>query len=78
MVIDTDSQYVYLGQLVGVDDCWIAVENADVHDVHESYATRERYLIEAAELGVKATRRHVWLLRDRVVSLSRLEDVLRF
>lgn len=78
VVIDTDSQYVYLGRLAGVDACWVAVEDADVHDVNESYATRERYLIEAAELGIKATRRHVWLLRERVVSMSRLEDVLRF
>ena len=76
--MDTDSQYVYLGMLIAVDADWVAMENVDVHDVHESYATRERYLIEAADLGIKATRRYVWLLRERVVSLSRLEDVLRF
>jgi hypothetical protein len=78
VVVDTDSQYIYLGRLTGVDETWVVMEDVDVHDVHESYATRERYLIEAADLGVKPTRKHVWLFRRRLVSLSRLGDVLQF
>ena len=78
MIVDTDSQYVYLGRLMSADKDWVVLENVDVHDVGESRITRERYLCECLEFGIKPNRGSVWVLRERVVSISRLEDTMRF
>ncbi len=78
VVVDTDSQYVYLGKLTAADEDWVVLENAEVHDIGESRTTREQYLCECLEFGIRPNRGCVWVLRERVVSISRLEDMERF
>lgn len=76
VVLDTTSPYVYLGTLSEGDHHFFALENADVHDLRDTNTTRELYVFQAQQHGIRANRRRVLVRRDEVVSVSLLEDVL--
>jgi len=75
VVLDTQGSLLYIGTLEAVlNDC-LALTNADVHDSTESRASKELYLLETRELGVRANRRRVVVDRRVVISASLLADV---
>jgi small nuclear ribonucleoprotein (snRNP)-like protein len=78
VVVDTDSTYVYLGTLAEVQDHFVVLKDADVHDRRESPSTKEQYIMEAKRFGVKANRKDVKVRKAMVVSVSRLDDVLAY
>lgn len=78
VVLDTSSQLVYLGKLKSVDDHFIELEEADVHDSSESPTSKEIYVIESKKYGLKRNRRTVFVRAGLVVSMSRLEDVIEY
>ena len=78
VVVDTTSSHVYVGTLVGADAWGIELEEADCHDRGEGHSTNEKYVMEAAKYGVKVNRRRVYVLREKIVSLARLEDVIQY
>jgi small nuclear ribonucleoprotein (snRNP)-like protein len=78
VVVDTDSSYVYLGTLAEVQDHFVVLKDADVHDRRESPSTKEQYIMEAKRFGVKANRKDVKVRKAMVVSVSRLDDVLAY
>jgi len=78
VVVDTDSSFVYIGTLESAGDRFLTLVDVDVHDMHDSRGTKEIYTLEALKLGVRANRKRVHLLVGRVVSISLLEDVIRY
>ena len=78
VVVDTDSTFVHVGRLVSCGSCWIELEEVDVHNLGEGGSTREVYLIQTKRLGVHKNREKVFVPRARVVSLSRLEDIIEY
>ena len=76
VVIDVTSQYVFVGTLVGEDHHYLALEEADVHDLRDATTPRELYVLETKQLGVRKNRKRVLVRRDEVVSISALDDVL--
>lgn len=76
VVLDVSSLYVYLGRLIGENEHYLILEDADVHDLRDTSTTRELYVLDARRHGVSVNRASVWVRKDEVVSLSRLEDVL--
>ncbi len=78
VVLDTSSQLVYLGTLKSMDDHFLELEDADVHDSNESPTSKEIYVIESRKYGVKKNRRSVFVRAGLVVSISRLEDVIEY
>ncbi len=78
VVIDTDSSFVYVGRLEGVDDHFVALSTVDVHDMKDSQATKEIYVLEAMKYGLRANRKLVYVARRRVLSVSLLDDVVRY
>lgn len=78
VVVDTDSTFVYIGTLEAADADALALAEADVHDMAAGSATKEKYVMEAAKHGVRASRRRVLVRAAQVVSVSLLEDVLTF
>jgi len=78
VVIDTDSQFVYLGKLARVEDNFVVLSEVDVHDRHEGPSTKEQYVMEAKRFGIKANRREVAVQKSMVVSVSRLDDVILY
>jgi hypothetical protein len=76
VVLDTAGPLTYLGTLVGVrpDGFWL--EGADIRDRNEGHVTKERYIFEAREEGIRANRRRIFVFTHVVVSMSALDDVI--
>jgi len=78
VVVDTDTTKLVVGKLEKAGDHFIALSEADVHDMRDSTVTSEVYTLEAYKYGVRANRRRVFVRTDRVVCVSRLEDVIDY
>ena len=75
VVIDLRSEYVCLGTLTRVDDHFLELKNADLHDLRDTDTTRENYVAESVATGIKRNRKRLMLTRLEIVGISRLEDV---
>ncbi|MHC4247487.1 MAG: hypothetical protein ACYS9X_00010 [Planctomycetota bacterium] len=78
VVVDTDTTKLVVGTLEDVGAHFVALAEADVHDMRDSSVTSEVYTLEAHKYGVRANRRRVFVRADRVVCISRLEDVIDY
>ncbi|RMG40068.1 MAG: hypothetical protein D6725_04190 [Planctomycetota bacterium] len=76
VVVDAASQYVYVGRLTRVEEQFLLLEDADVHDLRDTSTTRELYVLDSKRHGIRANRRRVWIRRDELVSISLLDDVM--
>ena len=78
VVVDTDSHFIYLGRLESLDAQFMKLSQVDVHEIGASSLSKERYVHEASEIGLRANRKMTWVRMERVMSVSRLEDVIEF
>ncbi|MBI3272425.1 MAG: hypothetical protein HYZ53_25765 [Planctomycetes bacterium] len=78
VVIDTRSNFVYIGKVVRSDSWFVELEEVDVHDRSEAHSTNEKYVMEAKKYGVKVNRRAVVVVKEQVVGISRLQDVVEY
>ncbi|QDT97849.1 hypothetical protein [Gimesia aquarii] len=76
IVVDLSSLYVIAGTLVGQDQHYLILENADVHDLRDTATTRELYVHEIGLHGLAANRSRALVSRTEVVSLSALDDII--
>lgn len=76
VVLDVAGPYVFLGRLTTADDKFLALEDADVHDLRDTATTREEYVLSARRHGISPNRRRAFVRTDDLVSLSALEDVI--
>jgi small nuclear ribonucleoprotein (snRNP)-like protein len=76
VVVDLRSTYVCLGTLRGVDELFLDLADADLHDFRDSTATREVYVYDSVRLGIRRNRARVLLRRDDVVAITQFEDIL--
>jgi small nuclear ribonucleoprotein (snRNP)-like protein len=76
VVVDLRSEYVCLGTLQQVDELFLEMRNADLHDLRDTDSTRELYVAESKRTGIKRNRKRVLLVRAEIVALGRLEDVV--
>jgi len=75
VVLDTAGSVVYLGTLLKISGAGFWLGDADLHDTSEGHATKEGYILEAKNVGIRVNRKHLFVLRSAVISLSALEDV---
>jgi hypothetical protein len=78
VVLDIDGPVLYIGRLTSINDEWINLEEVDVHHVDDSTTSREKYIIDTKTLGIRANRKKASVRLERVVGVSRLQDVLEF
>ena len=76
VVIDLRSHYVCLGTLHRVDELYLEMRNADLHDLRDSDTNRETYVASSRYTGIKRNRKKVFVVRAEVVAISQLEDVV--
>jgi len=76
VVVDLRSPFVCLGTLQRLDEHYLELRNADLHDLRDTDTSRENYVAESRATGIKRNRRRVWVLRTEVVAVSLLEDVV--
>ena len=76
VVLDTCGPILYIGTLRAVATDGFSLENADMHDCRDGHASKEQYLMESRTAGIRANRQRVLVLREAVISVSALEDIL--
>ena len=76
VVLDMSGMYVYIGRLLQSDIEYLLLENADVHDLRDSHTSRERYILDSKQHGVRSNRARVLVRRNDVISISALDDVM--
>lgn len=76
IVLDTSGPILYFGTLRDLrpDGFWL--DQADVHDCRDGHAGKELYICETRRDGVHVNRKSVFVYRDAVMSVSRLEDII--
>lgn len=77
-IVDTDSSYIYIGYITGKESDYIIMSDVDVHDIKEGSSTKEQYIIMAKKIGVKPNRKKVYILKDKILSISLLEEVIEY
>lgn len=75
VIADLNAPYVCLGTLVNLDDEFLELADADLHDFRDSAATREVYTYDSVRLGIRRNRSRVLLRRDEVVAITRFADI---
>lgn len=78
VVVDTDASYIYIGILGSITGDCLIMEKTDVHDKNDLGMSKEKYVLETRRHGIKENRHKVYVLKERIVSVSLLEDVLEF
>lgn len=78
VVIDTDSSFVYIGLLVKVGREFLTVSDVDVHETADSKSTKEQYAHDARRLGSRSNRQVTYIRMARVLSISKLDDIVQF
>jgi hypothetical protein len=76
VVIDLHSTYVCIGTLLRVDQHFLELKNADLHDLRDTETTRELYVEDSRATGIKRNRRRVLVVRNEMVAIARLDDVI--
>jgi len=76
VVLDTQGPLIYIGTLVEISEVFLVLQEADVHDSNDSRASKDLYLVETRELGVRINRKRVLVMRRQVASVSLLREVV--
>jgi hypothetical protein len=76
VVLDTQGPLIYIGSLERVSPDYFVLRDADVHDRHDSRASKDLYLVETRNLGVHVNRGRVLVMRRQAASISLLKDVV--
>lgn len=75
VILDTQGPLLYIGTLERILVHHLVLGQADVHHAHDSRTTRDLYLVETRELGVRVNRERVVVDRHAVTSVSLLTHV---
>jgi len=78
VILDTSTSYFYVGSLAGVDDWYYILTDADVHDHSESISSKELYIMESKQFGVRKNRSKVLVKKSEIISISLLSDVIDY
>src|SRR5438105_7440036 len=75
VVIDLRSPFVALGTLLRIDEQFLELRSADLHDLRDTETTRENYVAASLATGVKRNRKRVLLNRADLIAISLQADV---
>jgi hypothetical protein len=78
VVVDTDSEWIYIGVLKGTGSDALHLVEADAHSRSDSSSTKEIYVYETRQNGLSVNRHEVFVNMRRVVSVSPLTAVRQF
>jgi hypothetical protein len=76
VVVDLRSPFVCLGLLERVDEHFLELRNADLHDLRDTETTRENYVAASRATGIKRNRKRLLVCRAEMIAVARLDDVV--
>jgi hypothetical protein len=76
VVLDTQGPLIYIGTLERATAGTFLLVDADVHDTNDSRASKDLYLVETRDLGVRVNRKAALVMRHQVASVSLLREVV--
>ena len=76
VVMDTQGPLIYIGTLERVTEAFFVLVEADVHDSNDSRASKDLYVVETRDLGVRVNRNRVLIMRPQIASVSLIRDVV--
>jgi len=76
VVIDMRSTFVCFGTITRVDAHVVELRDADFNDPRDTETSRENYVAESKATGIKRNRRKALIIRDDIVAIARLDDVV--
>ena len=76
VVVQTDSQYCYVGTLADTNEGWLTLRNVVTIDFRETRLSLEEVLLECRQEHHSPSRRELLVPQARLVSISLLSDVL--
>jgi hypothetical protein len=75
VIIDLSGPFVCLGTLTRIDEHFLELKNADVHDLRDTETSRENYVAASVLTGIKRNRKRVLISRADVVAIAKVTDV---
>ena len=78
VVIDTHSSWIYIGTLDQVTEHCAVLTDVDVHDNTDTATSKDRYVYESRDTGIRTNRDRVFVSIEYIVSFSLLEDIKNF
>lgn len=76
VVVDLSSAYVCMGVLTRVSEHFLELQDADMHDLRDTSTSRENYIAASSATGINRNRKKIFIRREDMVGISRLEDVV--
>jgi len=76
VVIDFSSRFVCLGTLKRIDEHFLELRNADLHDLRDTDTSRENYVAACVVTGIKRNRKRLLVDRRDVIAITLLENVV--
>jgi len=76
IVIDTQGPLIFIGRLAEVGPAFLLLIDADMHDSNDSRATKDLYVLESRDLGVRVNRARLVVMRSQIASVSLLREVV--
>jgi hypothetical protein len=76
VVVDLVSPYVCLGTLTRLDERYLELQDADLHDLRDTHTARENYVAASLATGIKRNRKRVLVARAEVVAVSLFCDIV--
>ena len=78
VVLDVESPYVYLGTLKAERGGYLVLHDADAHDLRDTNTTREKYVLDSREHGIRPNRKKTYVDLRQVVAITLLSDVIAY
>jgi len=76
IVVDTSTSWIYIGTFISEDEKYLILEKADAYDISETTLSKQEYLLRVKQDGIVANREKVKILKDKIVAITILEDIL--
>ena len=77
-MVDTDSSYTVVGELVGEKDGFVVLDQVDLHDQASANTHQDLYLSDVLQNGVQVNRKKVNIPFARVVCITDLDDIVNY
>ncbi|HOK81004.1 MAG TPA: hypothetical protein PK303_03750 [bacterium] len=76
VVLDTSTNWIYIGVLEGEDSHYYYLSEADAFDVSEVNMTKHEYLVRIKKDGLVVNRKKTIVAKEKVIAITLLEDII--